>query len=181
MSDDSDAEFMSFASAPSQSTSTALAVHKSSSDRRHRKSRKKHYDEPRERRRHGGESRERSRHRSTRGEERKAIAQKPVDLWEQLLEDGILSVDRRGDANLLMFKETSKSTAPRFARRGGNRVLGLSGNLRVESEDGLRISLVRSMEANKRYMDVDWKSQPEVELVEPIAAGSDLGVESSDF
>ncbi|KAJ2492605.1 hypothetical protein IWW37_001360 [Coemansia sp. RSA 2050] len=173
MSDDSDAGFMSFASAPGQSNSTALAVHESSSDRRHRRSRKK---------RRSDEPRERNRHRSTHREERKAIAQRPVDVWEQLLEDGVLSVDRRGDANLLMFKETSKSTAPRFVRRGGSRVLGLSGNLRVESEDGLRIYLVRNLDANKRYMDVDWKSQQHaVEHVEPIAASSGLGVGSSDF
>ncbi|KAJ2065299.1 hypothetical protein GGI17_000351 [Coemansia sp. S146] len=174
MSDDSDAEFMSFASAPGPSNSTEVAVYASPDDRCHRRSHKKRRkDEPRERS---------SRHRSTHREERKAITQSPkaVDLWGQLLEAGIL-VDRRGDANLLMFKETSKSTAPRFVRRGGRRVLGLSGGLRVESDDGQRINLVRSSDAPKRYMDVDWAGQRRaVEYIEPLIKSA-LSIGSTDF
>ncbi|KAJ1919370.1 hypothetical protein GGI09_005576 [Coemansia sp. S100] len=174
MSDDSDAEFMSFASAPGPSSVTEVTVYASPDDKRQRRSHKK---------RRKDESRERSsRHRSTHREERKAITQSPktVDLWGQLLEAGIL-VDRRGDSNLLMFKETSKSTAPKFVRRGGHRVLGLSGSLRVESDDGQRINLVRSLDKPKRYMDVDWASQRHaVEHIEPLSE-STLSVESADF
>ncbi|KAJ2247384.1 hypothetical protein GGI13_005067, partial [Coemansia sp. RSA 455] len=174
MSDDSDAEFMSFASAPGPSSATEVTVYASPDDRRQRRSHKKRRkDEPRERS---------SRHRFTHREERRAITQSPktVDLWGQLLEAGIL-VDRRGDSNLLMFKETSKSTAPKFVRRGGRRVLGLSGSLRVESDDGQRINLVRNFDKPKRYMDVDWASQRHaVEHIEPLS-GSTLSVESVDF
>ncbi|KAJ2810522.1 hypothetical protein GGI24_006999, partial [Coemansia furcata] len=164
MSDDSDAEFMSFASAPGPSNSTAVATYASPDDKRQRRPHKKRRtDEPRER-----SGRHRSSHHR---DERKAITQRPavgMDLWSQLLEDGVLSVDRRGDSNLLMFKETSKSTAPKFVRRGGRRVLGLGGSFRVESDDGQRINLVRNMDVPKRYMDIDWASQRHmIEHVEP--------------
>ncbi|KAJ2745637.1 hypothetical protein GGI20_002020 [Coemansia sp. BCRC 34301] len=155
--DDSDeAEFTSFASAPGPSSFTAVSVHVASpeqhADERHRRrSRKKRHRSDRI------DRADRAEHRQ------KTISQGPSpaeDLWGQLLEDGILSVDRRGDANLLLFKETPKSTAPKFVRRAGRRVLGLGGGFRVDRDtEGPIIKLVQGSDTPKRYMDIDWKSQ----------------------
>ncbi|KAJ2485717.1 hypothetical protein EV174_001543 [Coemansia sp. RSA 2320] len=209
-SDDSDSGLLSFANAPGPSTASSLSAHalpdqppKEKRHRHHHHRRRKHSSDDQS---HESSTRRRQRRRSSRSpspahrssrhrsEKRvennpsqKTLARKPAQgseeyLWQQLLEDGIVSVDRRGDDNLRLFRETPKSTAPRFVRKGGRRVLGLGGSLRIASGEELMIKLAFTNTAPKRYMDVDWTSQRHAcEYVDPLPNHSQLLPESADY
>ncbi|KAJ2168638.1 hypothetical protein IW139_002439 [Coemansia sp. RSA 353] len=144
-SDDSDTEFPSFASAPTGGTSKAIVQH----EKRHR-DRHKH-KRSRDKRTHDQQSRDK-RH-------KKLAAPKDTRTeLQQLVEDKIVTVDDRGDAGLLQYQQTGRSSAPRFTRRGKRTVLGLSRQYRISTESHeTDIVLVSVSSACKRYMDIDWK------------------------
>ncbi|PIA14336.1 DUF1740-domain-containing protein [Coemansia reversa NRRL 1564] len=165
-SDDSDVAFPSFSSAPTSIGPGAVTKYKPRTDHhRSRHHRKRHGSSSsrKSRRRHDDDRQlhrlERSRKEQKRARiEAPASEQKQHEIWQQLVEDRLLSVDTSGDANLRLFQQSSGPGAPRFTRRGIRLVLGQGRRLRIESsrKDSPDIRLVEPINVSVRYTDVDW-------------------------
>ncbi|KAJ2713024.1 hypothetical protein H4R19_002456 [Coemansia spiralis] len=172
-SDDSDGYFPSFASAPAAAGPGALvAVDPEAKRRRHGR-----HDE-----RHG------RRKRQQRGESGRRVLTAPGsdDVWQQLVDERVVSVDTRGDASLAQFHQSTRSAAPQFARRSGRLVVGLGRRLRIdEAAPGTaEISLVPADRKHPmRYRDADWAviDRDTVRVVAPAAAEPLLPRPTADY
>ncbi|KAJ2559764.1 hypothetical protein GGH12_005258 [Coemansia sp. RSA 1822] len=162
-SDDSDTEFPSFSSAPTGGVSKAIVQREK---RRHRDQHKhkRHRDDQ---------------HKRSRDKRHKSLAAPKNTRTElqQLVEDKIVTVDERGDAGLLQFQQTGRSSAPQFTRRGKRTVLGLSRQFRIATESHeTDIVLVPASHACKRYMDIDWKRM-ETERIVQTMRGNEMALD----
>ncbi|KAJ2774395.1 hypothetical protein IWQ57_000837 [Coemansia nantahalensis] len=173
-SDDSDATFPSFASAPAPVAAGSVVVHDPAAERRRRRRDRherhrddRHHKRRRRERHHDGESPGRG--------HRKAIEMRQQDdVWWQLAAEGVVAVDTRGDANLGQFQQSTRSAAPQFARRGRRLVVGLGRRLRIAEPAGAgdpEIRLVPVAVPLARYVDVDWAAVDR--QTERVVAGSE--------
>ncbi|KAJ2471084.1 hypothetical protein IWW56_006405, partial [Coemansia sp. RSA 2131] len=161
-SDDSDTVFPSFSSAPIGGVSKAIVQREKRHRDRHKH--KRHRDDQ---------------HKRSRDKRHKSLAA-PKDTrteLQQLVEDKIVTVDERGDAGLLQFQQTGRSSAPRFTRRGKRTVLGLSRQFRIATESHeTDIVLIPASHAYKRYMDIDWKRM-ETERIVQTMRGNEMALD----
>ncbi|KAJ2520341.1 hypothetical protein H4217_002107 [Coemansia sp. RSA 1939] len=129
-SDDSDALFPSFASAPPPPPAAALDTAGRAEEKRRVRKRKKsdegHRPKKHKHRRHEQRSSRRRRQRDDDGS-RSDDERDTGAALEELVCERYVTVDRRGDANLRLFKESARPGAPKFkrSRASRNRVLGL--------------------------------------------------------
>ncbi|KAJ2664178.1 hypothetical protein IWW48_000947 [Coemansia sp. RSA 1200] len=132
-SDDSDALFPSFASAPPPppASDTAEQAEGKGHVRKRKKSDEGHRLKKHRHRRHEQKSSGRRRHRGddgSRSDGEGCRAERDTGAaLEELTRERHVAVDRRGDANLRLFGESARPGAPKFkrSRASRNRVLGL--------------------------------------------------------
>ncbi|KAI9504921.1 NRDE-2, necessary for RNA interference-domain-containing protein [Coemansia spiralis] len=159
-SDTSDVAFPSFSSAP-----TAAPAHSNKYSRR-KGDGDSHKGYKPKRQKHSHRHHEKRHHRARGDEEQKRSSLKDVNTekaLDSLVSEGLIIMDKRGDAELRLFQRSVQPGAPKFRRFYNNgKVLGLSNLLVTVSsnkKDDLDILLVQKQRDQPRYVDIDWTAQ----------------------